>query len=140
RGVLCAGKLGLAFVEAEDFTLDFADRGRHRSVVRGNQLPLLWRAGRRRNGERSRHFTRHGPERGRIALGRHGQAQATYAVVVAVVRIEPEAEPRAILEGKRLRQFGDEEVRLAKLWPDRPAGSRVVIDRVLSAIVLLLPI
>ena len=61
-------------------------------------------------------------------------------MIVAVVRIEPEAELRTALDAERLLQLGDEKVPLAKLRSNGPAGFWVAIDRVLRAVILLFPI
>ena len=61
-------------------------------------------------------------------------------MIVAVVRIEPEAKLRAVFEAERLRQLGDQKMALAELWSDGPAGFRIAIHGVLGAIILLFPI
>ena len=61
-------------------------------------------------------------------------------MAAAVVMIKPERQPAAALVARRALQFRDQEMALAELRTDGPAGLRIAVDGVLRAVVKLRPV
>src|SRR5688500_1767778 len=107
--------------------------------MRGEFISLLRGSIARLDRQQFSHVRLDGPERFGIGFSRDAQAGAANDVVVAVMLFEAERN-LAVVVGERFLEFGDEEMALAEVRRNGPAGFWIAIDSMFRAVILLFPI